>query len=596
MPTDSKPPTLSQDAFASAQSFANWLDIIRRVTISLAVIVGIGVVAILVVREVFREGIIIDPVIVQLSEKSALTPDLARQKSAPAPDLATQQITRYIDDIQRSGVSEWRKLYVDQSTSPIDLQVPGAPLTLKTSIREIASLFGVRQPTVRISIVIRRNPAGYVAWITVVGRPEARSTCEADDTPAGIDEILRCVALRAVGHIDPKVAAVYAFKREEQNCGKLDPAWAEDDYRIREKQRIKSRRERCSFSETQGLTAKMLENGDSDDMPWVFYVIGRIHLARAAALADIDRDQQLGELDQALGRFAASKEGMPTSPTALTMLLDTYLLKGVSLQESIKSAAWSGDNELRKKWRFQLAEWALESAEQELKVLPRHRSQALRVLVRRFEGKLIYLRWMLKTQQRTGLTDAFTAISEPDELELRVAAAHYAWAAANGPLSAELLIEWGNVLHSISKFDEAAEKFALAADFNSSDPKLRRNIAIAYLDGVYHKPNANTPLLQLLIALGASANYLGWSSNEDPSSDFIDRIKRALTQSGHPEDVDSFSKCVEPSPTAPDTSAGSGIERQQAIATLKVCVDQAIDQINSHNINAYYTLERLRMR
>ena len=65
-----------------------------------------------------------DPVIVQL-------PDL---KTAPTPDLAAQQIARNIDLIQRAGVSEWRKLYVDQSSSPIDLQVPGASLAIGEEI------------------------------------------------------------------------------------------------------------------------------------------------------------------------------------------------------------------------------------------------------------------------------------------------------------------------------------------------------------------------------------------------------------------------------------------------------------------------------
>src|SRR5262249_23045343 len=161
-------------------------------------------------------------------------------------ELAAQQVARNIDVIQRAGVSEWRKLYVDQSTSPIDLQVPGAPLTLKASVREIASLFGVRQPTLRISIVIKRDPARrYIASIAVAGRPEARSTCHAKDTQAAIDDILQCIALRAVGHIDPKVAAVYAFRLDEEKCGKLDGALREDT--IGGKQYIESWREYCSF-------------------------------------------------------------------------------------------------------------------------------------------------------------------------------------------------------------------------------------------------------------------------------------------------------------------------------------------------------------
>jgi len=91
-----------------------------------------------------------------------------------------------------------------------------------------------------------------------------------------------------------------------------------------------------------------------------------------------------------------------------------------------------------------------------------------------------------------------------------------------------------------------------------------------------------------LIALGASTNYLGWSSKEEPSSEFTARIRRALGRFGI-EDAESFSQCVEPGYSAPDTSIGSSIERSQAIATLKACVDQAIDRINRRNIDAYYS-------
>ena len=572
MPNDSTLSTPARGAFATTQSLANWLELIRKVTISLAVIVGIGVLAIVVVREVFREGIIIDPVIVQL-------PDVP---GAPLPDLVAQQVARNIDVIQRAGVSEWRKLYVDQSTNTIDLQVPGAPITLKASIREIASLFGVRQPRLRISIVIRRDPAQYFASIAVLGRPEARSTCKADDTPAGIDEILRCIALRAVGHIDPKVAAVYAFRLEEDTCSKLDAALSENDKTIREKQRINSLRGRCSFSDTQGLIAKMLKVGDPAELPWVSYVFGRIHLARAAALAGIDHDQQLAELDQAIDRFRESQTGMPASPTALTILIDTQIRRGVALQESAKSI----DDSKLQKWRLQLADWAFKEAEKELKDLPQNQDQALRVLVRRFNGKLIYLQWILKTQQRQGTTKALAAIGGRDEQDgLRVAAGHYAWAAAYGPQSAELLVEWGNVLNAIGDFDEAARKFRRAAEFSPDEPKPWLNIAVAYLDRVNDKGTEPT-LLELLIALGASTNYLGWSSKEEPSSEFIDRIKRALARFGT-EDAESFSKCVNPGHTESDTSTSTGVERLQAIAMIKACVDQAIDRINDHNIDAY---------
>jgi tetratricopeptide (TPR) repeat protein len=184
---------------------------------------------------------------------------------------------------------------------------------------------------------------------------------------------------------------------------------------------------------------------------------------------------------------------------------------------------------------------------------------------------------MLKMQGRPGAADSLAAIR--DEPDLRLAANNYAWAAANGPHSAELLLEWGNVLHAIGEFDEAAKKFARAAEFSPADPQPWLKVAIAHLDHVNDKRNEKPELLQLLIALGASANYLGWSSKDDPSSDFIVRIKGAIGRSAA-EDAGAFSKCLEVGHVQPDTSASAGT------AKLKACVDQAIYLINDRNIDA----------
>src|SRR5262245_1229227 len=106
--SDSKPKTT---AFAAFESFSRWLEVIRKVTVSGAVTVGVLLVVVLVFREVWwKDGIVVEPVIVQLPDR----------KDAPTSELASQQIAKYIDFIQKAGVGEWRKLYVDQSSNPID--------------------------------------------------------------------------------------------------------------------------------------------------------------------------------------------------------------------------------------------------------------------------------------------------------------------------------------------------------------------------------------------------------------------------------------------------------------------------------------------
>jgi tetratricopeptide (TPR) repeat protein len=590
MPTDVAPPESSDPkprttAFSAFEAFSRWLEVIRKATVSVAVTIGVGLVVVLVFREVWKDGIVIEPVIVQL-------PDL---KGAPTSDLASQQIAKHIDYIQKAGVSEWRKLYVDQGSNPIDLQVPGAPLTLRATVRELAALFGVMRPTIRASVVVRREPAGYQASVSMAGEMGARTTCEAADTPAGIDEILECIALSAIGFIDPKVAASYVFATEQRACGNLDTAVPDDVAGVaREEWRIRNRRDRCSFEKTQAVISRILERGRPEDLPWVPYVFGRIHLARAAALATIDRAQQLAELDQAIGRFGESLRRMPDSPTALAVLIDAYVRKGVSMHEATTNQQWTNERNSLLQFQLYLAESTFAEAAQKLNAIPRRRGETLDALVRRLEGHLIYRQWMLLAHRRTRSGMVSTAIGQPAELALLAdAAQRYASAAAKGPISASLYTEWGNVLRASGDFAGAVEKYLWAADLNPADTSPRLNMAIAFLDRIEYGPAPADPF-ELLVALGASSDYLSWTSDGGPYPSFVPRITGALGRSGHVEDGDAFKKCMTPAVATPTVTvagpasapANAEIARWKATAELKYCVDRAIEQINNRIIAA----------
>jgi tetratricopeptide (TPR) repeat protein len=556
---------------------SKWLEQIRKVTVSVAVVVGVGIVAILVVREVSKEGMIVEPVVVQL-------PDL---KTAPTPDLAAQQIATSLNLIQSAGVAEWQRLYVDQSTNPIDLQVPGAPLTLRASIREVAALFGFTRPTIRASLTVRRQPAGYVGWVSLVGEPGARASCEAADTPSGVDEVLQCLALSVMTLRDPKVAALYVFRAEEKACNTLDTAQAPDSSDVgREERRIRNRRERCAFTRTQALIARTLESGRAADLPWVPYVFGLVHLARAAALADIDRPQQLGELDQAIGRFNDTLGRMPNSPTALAVLIDAYIRKGVSIHDTTPGMAWTDDRRSPLQWQLYLAESTFAQAVEKLREMPQRRDRALDALVRRLEGHLIYRQWLLVAHRRTQLPLITVAIGQPAELEmLSDAASRYAVAAANGMQSADLFVEWGNVLHGKGEFDGAVEKYLRAADLSPGDAAPRLSIATAYLDRVGYGPTPAVPI-HLLVALGASSDYLSWASSGSPDPTFIGRVVRALDRSGHGEDSEAFKTCLQDALGEAGTPDDPEVERWKLAAALKLCIDKAIEQVNARVVAA----------
>ena len=279
--------------------------------------------------------------------------------------------------------------------------MPGAPLTLRASVRELAAMFGVTRPTIRASVVLRREPAGYLASVSMASDMGARTTCEAADTPGGIDEILECIALSAIGFIDPKLAASYVFSTEQRNCGNLDMAVPPEITGIaREERRIKNRRERCSFEKTQAVIARILERGRAE-APWAPDVYGRIHLARAAAVAGIDCAQQLAELDQAIGRFGELLSHMPDSPTALAVLIDAYGRRGVSIDELTTGMQWTDDRRSPLQFQLYLAELTFAEAARKLNAIPLRRGEVLDARVRRLQGQLIYRQWMLLAHRRT---------------------------------------------------------------------------------------------------------------------------------------------------------------------------------------------------
>lgn len=66
-------------AYQAFETTTKWLELLRKASISVAVVLAISVVTLLIVREACEEGIVIDPVIVQLSDlKEPLTPELGK--------------------------------------------------------------------------------------------------------------------------------------------------------------------------------------------------------------------------------------------------------------------------------------------------------------------------------------------------------------------------------------------------------------------------------------------------------------------------------------------------------------------------------------
>lgn len=568
-PADGAPPP-RMTAFAAMEALSKWLELLRKVSISFAVVIATGIATLLIVREVCEEGIVIDPVIVQLNDlKEALT-----------PELAALHIAKHVDAIQRSGVKEWSKLYVDQSPSPIDLQIPGAPFSLRTGMREVAELLGIKRPTIRASVVSRRISPALAATVSVVGDPAAQASCEEYADANGMERIFECIALNAMTFIDPKVAASYVFDGEARNCGDLDADQPPNLTAVaKEHRRVLNRRARCGFPRTQALIAKVLERGRPEDLPWVPYVYGKVHLARAAALAGIDQAQQLGELDQAIGRFADANGQLPNSTSAIAILFEAYVKKGIAIHEATPKLKWSDDPASPLQWQFYLAESTFGDAILQLRKLPSRRSQELDALIQRLEGALYYRQWMIKAHRRTKSATLVIGVDHADEIELlALAEARYA-AAARYSKTTSLFMDWGNALRALGRFDDAAKTYLRAADLSPDWYGPRLNLAFTYLDRVEYGKVPAEPL-HVLVALGASSNYLAWISGGDPFPNFLSKIERALKRTGMPDDLDRFKSC------SPLPQGSSGDEKMAYVAAAKYCVDQIIDQVSSRVMSA----------
>jgi tetratricopeptide (TPR) repeat protein len=558
------------DAPTRFERVANWFDGLRKVLVAAAAGVIVVIVVAAVVRELAMGGIAIDAVVVKATD----TPD------APTPDLAAQQIARQIDRIQRSGVQEWRRLNVDDGIHPVDLQIPGAPLSLRNAAREVVALFGLAPVTLRSALTRRNDQGMYSAVMSLAGDHGSMANCPLEGIGDTLDGIYECIALSAIAFVDPKTAASYMFKREQAECKRLDTGLAPTMPDLhREEHRISNRREHCSFIRTQQLIAKMMSSTNKSDLRWVPYIFGQIHMARAEALVGVGLQQQLSELDQAIGRFRDSQRQMQDSPTAVAVLMKAFVAKGIIIHQTTPSMEWTDEPESLLQKRLSIADQTFVEAAAQLQQLPKARSPALDALASRLEGLLIYRQWMIDAHRRLKSGDVTVAVGQAELEDLEKAAAKYAAAEAKVPASATDLMDWGNILRASSKFEEAIVKYRRAVDLDPSNADAALNIVIAYIDR-FERNTGAPDTGHLLVALGSLADYLAWLSGGGPYPKLLPEVKQLLAGVGHRQ---AFEECLSKTLDAPPL-ADPKVDRWKDAAVFKFCVDAAIDRITKVGI------------
>ncbi|GEP53801.1 tetratricopeptide repeat protein [Reyranella soli] len=553
------------DAPTKFERVANWFDGLRKVLVAGGAGAVVVIAAAAIVRELAMGGLAIDPVVV----KATNTPD------APTPELAAQQIARQLDRIQRSGVQEWRRLHVDDGVHPVDLQIPGAPLSLRSAAREVVALFGLAPVTLRSALTRRNDQGGYSAVMSLAGDHGAMANCPADGIEDTLDNIYECIAFNAIAFVDPKTAASYILKREQAECKGLDGGLAPAMPDLhREEHRINNRREHCSFAQTQKVIAKMMGSTDKSELRWVPYIFGQIHMARAEALVDVGLQQQLSELDQAIGRFHDSQRQMKHSPTTIAVLMKAFLRKGIIIHQTTPPMEWVDDADSLLQKRLTIADQTFAEAAEQLQQIPKTRSPGLDALVNRLEGLLIYRQWMIDAHRRMKSGVITVAVGKDELADLDRAAAKYAAAEAKDPASATDLMDWGNILRAAGKFDDAIVKYRRAFDLDPANADPALNIAVAYIER-FERNSGSPDTGQLLVALGALDDYLAWTSSGGPYRALLPRVKRLLASVGHGQE---FEECLSKTLAAPPF-ADPKIEKWKDAAAFKFCIDGAIDSV-----------------
>jgi len=563
-----------------------------------------------------------------LSETVVLEPMIVKGASdgGPTIEMATQQIATYVATIQRTGAREWRTHSFTDADQTFNIQIPGSPLTIDTVVREIVELLPNRRRVVKVSITPDPRGEGHVAAVSILGgRSPKHKTCVAKQEPDALAKMFECVAIAAMSAIDPLCVASYFLSVEEKQCQafKAPPASPSPIDEI--KQRLVDLRKHCDFAKTRSAVGRIIYRDRPDDQQWVSYIYGKLHRARAEALAKgKDWEAQWYEYERAIRRFREfPRKHQPASVKAI--LMDVYIKNSAVMQESITSLkeqndgdvigyrlakaakimkeaseefdstdhwsdAWVGlvaahSAESEASASFVIAHRAAEqawarfvagySSEPRLRI-ERSRSAALDS---HMQGLLLYRQWINESRSRYQGAELGVAVGELELGLLEKANKYFDTASTQARHQDKFYIEWGNTLRALRRFDEAVARYRRAGDISpeippdlspeisltSHEPLL--NIALTLLEKASWEPTTRN----LFEAFRHTSNYLTWGGDGVPLTTLADRIEKTLHGALDDSLAKTFASCRsqyvrEPKQRVRDTSH---------TAALKYCVDGA---------------------
>jgi tetratricopeptide (TPR) repeat protein len=563
--------------------------IISRGGLLALVAVVVAVVGVQVAHECLSDGLLLGPVVVkgQVGE------------GGPTPEMATQQIAIHIDKIQRSGAREWRRLSFAENEPTVSIQIPGSSMTLDGLAREIAELLPQKRRILKVSIAPNPSGAGYVAAVAVSRNGTLRrKTCEVDKQPGALNRLFECIAVETMKSVDPLYAASYVLSVEEERCRRyeregLAPTNAVSDM----KRLLQGLRDYCAFPRTRTMVASIVRRGSEADRPWVSYIYGKLHLARADAVAKADAEGQRDEIERAIRRFGESSPGrLPASARAI--LMEAYIKNDLSFQTSINQLNRSAEADFIKH-RLRSAAKSLSDAMDLLEKPPEKTGDKkltlweavtsgvepalpvddarLASISSHMHGLIKYRQWVIDTRSRYP-NGEFGFVQGPAEKELMEKVLHY-FGEADGRSrqTFEFYVEWGNAYRALGDFKSAIRKYRKAGDLAPDSYIPFVNVVVSMLE----KAKASHSLQEQFEALRQTSSYLTWISEGGPFTTLVDRIAEALLLVNADKEVDhslveDFAFCRW---SLSVHEADPGISDMSHTAALKYCVDQARDSL-----------------
>jgi tetratricopeptide (TPR) repeat protein len=561
-----------------------------------------------------------------LSETVVLEPVTVKgAEHGPMLEMATQRIATHVAKIQRTGAREWRQHSFTDSDQSFDFQIPGSSLTVDTVVREIVELLPNRRRVVKVSITMGPKGKGRVAAVSISGgRSPKHETCE--EEPDGLDKMFECVAIEAMSAIDPLFVASYHLSAEEDKCRRFE-APASTGPVEEMKHRLAELGKHCDFEKTRQAAGKIIFRDRKDDQPWVSYIYGKLHLARADALAKVDEEAQWYEYERAIRRFREfPRKEQPASVKAI--LMDVYIKNGEAMQKSTTSLKGRGKDQVIE-YRLAKAAKIMKEAAAEFgsmdpwssaraSIVAAHGAQSyawasfavilgadLRAWVNsilaynaepqlsiergraaaldsRVQGAILYRQWVIEAGPRHAGEELSFDLDDRGRALLEKANEHFETASRQARHRDNFYVEWGHTLRALRRFDEAVTRYRRAGDIAPKDDEPLLNIAMTLLESARLDPTTR----HLFEALRQTSNYLTWAEDGVRLANLVRRVHATLEAAADQGLIARFTSCHARhgrGPTADDKTRK---------AALKVCVDDVWESL-SRQVVAEATRDRI---